>query len=444
MRRLIAVLLLGAIMPWVGDGYGGPEQWVDDANSMEEMARVLGFPSLAAWQAEQARTASLPGAGGFFKTLMDDTVKPWAEGAKTFVTSPEFAAVAGAGMGANYAMTGSPFTAAPAVGASGVGGAGTATMGLRGGDALSAAAPDEFGLDAVYGDIGPKGVNVNGVGSNVYGANFLPNGGYSATADEFGLEPSFGGVGPQGVQVPGVGNVFGSPAMLLKAVKDGLLPAATLKGMLGKGSAIDGILKMMQSGQDTSALSRMTGISPDLLDVLGKVAGAGLGVYGANQQADSFRRLSDDAMTRWNQSVAMGAPSRDRYEASFKPGFTMGSDPGYQDALDATTKSTLHGLSITGNPSTSPNAWNQTLSDVNSKFAYPALQNYRTMNANTGGFSSFANAGAQGPNMSAATAAIGADAKALNAIGAGIADVTTPPKNTLEEFFKSNIFQVRQ
>ena len=103
-----------------------------------------------------------------------------------------------------------------------------------------------------------------------------------------------------------------------------------------------------------------------------------LGAIASKDQSDNYRDLAEKYMS-------FGAPSRARYESSFAPGFTMANDPGYMDALGLSTKEFLHKASIGGNPADSPNAWMQTLSDVNSKFAYPALQDYRRLNAGTGG-----------------------------------------------------------
>ena len=127
----------------------------------------------------------------------------------------------------------------------------------------------------------------------------------------------------------------------------------------------------------------------------------------------------------------MGAPSRARYEGSYAPGFSMESDPGYTDALDQTTKSFLHKASANfGNPADSPNAWNQTLKDVNANFAYPAMLDYRKLNANTGGLSRFAEAA---PGV--ATGAINAQRGVYDAIGSGAANIFNPPRS-LEDILR--------
>lgn len=159
------------------------------------------------------------------------------------------------------------------------------------------------------------------------------------------------------------------------------------------------------------------GTALQALAILARGAPGVAGAIGANRQAGALSALSDRYTT-------MGAPSRARYEESFAPGFTMANDPGYKDALDQTTKATLHGMSVNGNPAGSPNAWTQTLSDVNSKFAYPALQAYRTGNANAGGLATF-NAAAPG----AAAGAIDARGNVMNAAGAAVNDIFNPRKS---------------
>lgn len=150
---------------------------------------------------------------------------------------------------------------------------------------------------------------------------------------------------------------------------------------------------------------------------------AAFGAIGSKQQADAYKDLADKYM-------AIGAPSRARYEGSFAPGFTMENDPGYKDALDQSAKATLHGLSVTGNPAGSPNAWSSSLSDLYQKTAYPALKDYRTTNAGAGGMTTLTAAA-----PAAANSGINADANIYNAVGAGAADIFNP-KPSLTELFR--------
>lgn len=154
----------------------------------------------------------------------------------------------------------------------------------------------------------------------------------------------------------------------------------------------------------------------------GGLLAAGLGAFGANQQRGQLAALAD-------KYYQVGAPSRARYEASFGNGFTMANDPGYTDALNQASKASLHGLSVQGNPAGSPNAWGASLSDLYQKTAYPALQNYRSQNAASGGMASLTAA-----SPGAATGAIGAGGNVYNAVGAGISDIFNPPKSLAQQY----------
>lgn len=438
-------------------------EW-DDANP----TRVRTAPSdasgnvtgpMSGWSGSTPRG----GDGGFLSETFGGTI----DGARDFVTSPEFALVAGGGLAGNYALTGNLMGAAAPAAASG----GTVPWYAQAGGTMTDAPvydtlangggsgplnPYEFwdanpysGAQGGWENIGnevygssqgalPPGVTITpaGAAQGLSGAAALQ----ALSAGDPGNQPmtteQAAGI-PKGYQLPDGSTVYGTPSSIADAAQRGLLPgitgAAALKNLLGNDFIKSGL------GAGSSSLGRLLGLGQtgmDALSVGGNLAGTALGMYGANQQADSFRRLSDDAMTRWNQSMAIGAPSRERYEGSFQPGFTMANDPGYTDALNSTAKGVLHGLSVNGNPSSSPNAWNQSLEDVMAKTAYPALQNYRTMNANTGGFTGFASAGARGPDTDAAVGAIKADSNVLNAVGSGIADLTTP-RNTLEQALRA-------
>jgi hypothetical protein len=183
------------------------------------------------------------------------------------------------------------------------------------------------------------------------------------------------------------------------------------------GQVAPGVLEQMK--QQALDMAKTFGITPasalqSILKAAGRAAPAALGVIGANRQANSLEALA-------NKYLDMGAPSRARYEASFAPGFTLANEPGYMDALNQTSKATLHGLSVQGNPAGSPNAWNQTLSDINTKFSMPALQNFRNMNANAGGIASLQTSA---PGFD--TGAVNAGKGVFDAIGGGLNDIFNP------------------
>lgn len=252
--------------------------------------------------------------------------------------------------------------------------------------------------------------------------------------------------GAIGGTIAGGAGLFGAPAAAGLGPATGAIEAAPVIGGAGE-PLLTGIASGADPFVDTGVLGAAglgAGAGTAALDAgagataAGAAAGSGLGttlaqggllaaiarglpgVAGAvasKQQSDAYERLA-------NQYLSIGAPSRARFEGSFAPGFTMASDPGFTDALDQTTKATLHGLSVSGNPADSPNAWMQTLSDINSKFAFPALQEYRRLNAGTGGLASLT-AAAPG----AATAGVNAEGNVLNSLGGAAADIFNPPKS---------------
>ena len=162
-----------------------------------------------------------------------------------------------------------------------------------------------------------------------------------------------------------------------------------------------------------------------LSDLLRGIPGV-LGAIGASQQADAVKELG-------NKYFGIGAPSRQRYEASFQPGFSMANEPGYADALDQTTRAFTNrnsvGTGMGGVGTAGPNAWSQTLKDVGSTFAFPALQQYRNQNSATGGFGAF-NAAATGADMGA----IAQQGQVFSNLGGAAGDIFSPPKKrTLAE-----------
>ena len=322
-----------------------------------------------------------------------------------------FKTIAGLGGGLPLAFAGglaaSALTGAgAAAGASGGAGAAGAGEGML--------APGIMGLDAGVG--GTALGSVNGLGAAAAGgagavAGLGGVGGSGLTEAEMAaLSSQAAGDVATGVAGPG-GAITGTAAT-------GAAAGSALTGI----DAVTGALKALPGGSGTaasagSALSRLLGGNAgagDYASILGNLGAGALDAYGANKQADTLQHISD-------QYMGLGAPSRDRYNASFAPGFTMANDPGYTDALNQASKATLHGLSVQGNPSDSPNAWAQSLSDLNSKFAYPALQDYRASNANTGGFGAF-NAAAPG----AAQTAAGAQSNIYGVAGKTLANITNP------------------
>jgi hypothetical protein len=156
-----------------------------------------------------------------------------------------------------------------------------------------------------------------------------------------------------------------------------------------------------------------TASTADWLSVGGNLGSTALGIAGSRNAANAYGDLT-------RQYMAMGAPSRGRYEASMSPGFDPNSIPGYSGAVDTASKGILARLAATGgNPWGNPGGLIEANKQIVSGTALPAIQDYQRLNAGTGGYAGF-NAAAP----SAATAGIGAQGGVYNAIGSGLAGLT--------------------
>lgn len=273
--------------------------------------------------------------------------------------------------------------AAGAAGATGAGGLSAAELaGLAGGGEVGsgyAASASPWWLSGAGDSAGFVGGGTDALSGG--GDAFDLGGGL--TVDEFGN--TTGGLFEGGPGTPGAGD-FGGGSMTW----DDLVNYAKKAGGYIPGGFIKGLIR--------------------------GVPGA-IGAVGANQQSNAYADLA-------NKYLDIGAPSRARYEGSYAPGFSMEKDPGYTDALNQSAKATLHGLSVTGNPADSPNAWNQSLTDLYQKTAYPALQTYRNQNAASGGMATLTQA-APGASSNAITA----QGNVLNSVGAAANDIFNPPKS---------------
>ena len=325
----------------------------------------------------------------------------------------------------------------------------------------------------------PSGMDL----SNSYGAT----GGAGSTGNaawDFNLGGAPVGAGAPFASFPGEG---GGSDMLSKIFGNAVGGAANTAGSMLAKNALGGA----GGAAAGTPLSRIlandgTATAADWASIAGTAGSTGLGLLGAREQAKTLKELAEKQMaaeqgryveqrdinqTRYAEAQrlaaeatargveaqafgrSVGAPSRGRYEGSFAPGFSMESDPGYTDALNQSAKATLHGLSTGGNPAGSPNAWAASLSDLYGKTAYPALQQYRSNNAATGGFGSFAEVGARAPGYTAAgtgnsagfgnpnagaqtdVAAAGAGGNMFNVLGSGLANLTNPAP-TLADLLK--------
>lgn len=145
-----------------------------------------------------------------------------------------------------------------------------------------------------------------------------------------------------------------------------------------------------------NALSNLapSGNAPTLGQLLGGVITGAGGALAADSMGDAYRDVA-------NQYLALGAPSRARFEGSFAPGFMP---PELNMALDTAANTSARALSTRfGNPADSPTAQAEMNKYLMGNFILPQLNTYRSQNltggqlgTNIAGTGSMAGAASQG------------------------------------------------
>ena len=436
---------------------------------------------------------------------------PWSifSGLSGPVDTPFRAAFAPAGPGSNSGLdnfmennAGPLLMSAMAGGAfGGFGIPGAAPSGL--GSMLSAGAAGAGGFDPTAVDAFGTGGSeflgaTGGTGAGAAGASafdplaerLFPSFAEQAAAPISSITPVANSLGDKLAQygIPGAQSVFGTAGAAAAGTAAGAASGAAGAG--GAGGATAGATGL-------ASLLGLTGTAATAVDALGRAIPGLVGAYAANKQSDNLAdlaresRASDDARfkdllarddTRYATALAredaaigrqrgdiqfgrdVGQPSRDRYEGSYAPGFDITADPALKSAMESQSDTLLRRLSAqSGNPFGDPGGLIEANKSVLSGVALPYLQNYRSQNAATGGYGSYAGAGANptgtssglptgtslqapGANTQLDLASLTSGANVWNALGSSASSVFNPP-SSLEELLKkfkgSNIFGVQ-
>lgn len=270
-----------------------------------------------------------------------------------------------------------------------------------------------FGGAAMGAGVGSTGSGVAADSTVVGGVGGAGEGSVSTAAT--GVTPA---------ATAGIGG--GDTGLMAGATTGASAPLSAAQDPLGSGGDPGNATAGSSSGRAGAgtAMSRIldgTASTVDWLSFGGNLASTGLGVAGSRNAVNAFRDLNDRYM-------AIGAPSRGRYEASMTPGFDPSTIPGYSGAVDTASKGILARLAATGgNPWGNPGGLIEANKQIISGTALPAIQDYQRLNAGTGGYAGF-NAAAPG----AATAGIGANAGVYNAVGSGLAGLLNPQPSLLD------------
>ena len=138
----------------------------------------------------------------------------------------------------------------------------------------------------------------------------------------------------------------------------------------------------------------------------GAIQGIG-GLLASDAQGDAYKDVSQQFMN-------IGAPYRNRLDASYQPGFNLWNQPGYAGAFDQAASDATRQWSIQGNPANNPGIQGSILSSVMNQSYLPALSNYRGglmqaggLGLNTSGTASLAGAGSEGSGWEAIGAGLG-------------------------------------
>lgn len=271
--------------------------------------------------------------------------------------------------------------------------------GAAGGSGLLSAA-DTALIDAA--GMGAGG-NLGAAGGSLAGG---AGGGGSLVANALGGAPGAGG---------GLSTLQGITA-------GGVTPWGAATSGLGVGAAGSAVGPIAQGLGDGggSGIGTTFGIPNNVLGGLAQGIG---GIAAGNAVGDAY---SDVA----NQYLALGGPSRDRFNASFAPGFDlMQAEPGLQGALDTAANTSARALSTRfGNPADSPTAQAEMNKYLMGNVYLPQLNTYRSQNLTGGGLGvNVAGTGSMGE--------AGASGMGWEALGAGL-NTALNPQPSLADLFK--------
>ena len=309
------------------------------------------------------------------------------------------------------------------------------TAGSTGGGLLSSAG-GVTGIGAAPTVAGSGGLGLTGAGALSGGALLTPT-----TAAAAGLSlPSAGLTAAQAMG--GIANTASTAATVpppgaSTAAQQAIDGSAQSSYDAAANAGTPGYDPSLSSGATTSAatsaISRImdgTATAADYAQVLGGVGSGILGAVGSNAQADAYSDIA-------NKYLNLGAPYRDRLNASYQPGFSMANQPDFMNSLNIGADAAARATSAkSGNPVDNPGAYAEMQKYISGSLALPQLNTYRSQ------LGTFCNLGTNtaGANDSAAA---GQTSGMYNALGYGLGQATQPDnpfKGLLNQFKLNNGF----
>lgn len=186
-------------------------------------------------------------------------------------------------------------------------------------------------------------------------------------------------------------------------------------GTIGTNGALTAGAGTTATGSVLSRILDGTATAADWTSLAGSGLSAGLGVLGANQQADAYKDVAD-------KYLALGAPYRDKLSASYAPGFSMADQPDFMNALNLSADAVARATSTKAN-TFDPGAQMEMQKYVSGSLALPQLNTYRSQLGTFGNL---------GTNVAGTTdaASAGQTGSMYNALGYGLGQITQPQSNT--------------
>lgn len=313
---------------------------------------------------------------------------------------------AGANLGALGADIGGSIASAFTPSAAGAAGVGVGPT-LGSAALLGGAGPTVGAAEAAFGGLGSALTPASGGLSSLV-ADYLPS---PLTNGGMGLPTS-----------PDLGQIssnIGAPITDAFVPPSTLGTAANVAGAAGSVANAAGTAGTAANTASTgSALSRIidgTATTADWASLAGSGLSAGLGVLGANQQADAYKDVAD-------KYLALGAPYRDKLSASYAPGFSMADQPDFMNALNLGADAVARATSTKAN-TFDPGAQMEMQKYVSGSLALPQLNTYRSQLGTFGNL---------GTNVAGTTdaASAGQTGSMYNAIGYGLGQITQPQSST--------------
>jgi hypothetical protein len=305
-----------------------------------------------------------------------------------------------------------------------------AGYGLLGGGAGGAAAATEGAGGAL------SAAEMAAAGSNGVAESMLFGGADSLASAAGTSIPGMSTAGSSGL-IPGATAAASTVPNFVDYINTGSIdggtpnPTPVIPGMesVGNGVGLTEAAQALNTGTTAasagSALSRIfdgTATAADYTALAGILGSTGLGILGANEQADASRDVAD-------KYLAMGAPYRDRLNASYAPGFSMADQPDFMNALDIGANAAARATSAkVGNPVDNPGAYAEMQKYISGSLALPQLNTYRSQ---LGSFGQLGTAVAGANDTSAANQT----GSMYNALGYGLGNLTQP-QDSLSELLK--------